>query len=189
MASDKFSLDEWGKFDDVDKYDPVILERVAFLVEQLEDDQIIAFLNNNLLVARYVSDDIQRKFVAENIYNLKFTSSSFQNNMVLKDVRNLFYCSVDIQCMFVKDNPNLYGYCNVEVKRDLIVLKLLDPNKITIETLDSYLSMKYDDLSLSELRSYADEISKTSRSDKSELINYINYLVVNIEKKKAFFEN
>jgi hypothetical protein len=35
MASDKFSLDEWGKFDDVDKYDPVILERVAFLIEQL----------------------------------------------------------------------------------------------------------------------------------------------------------
>jgi hypothetical protein len=62
--------------------------------------------------------------------------------------------------------------------------KNLNPELISIKTLDAYLSDHSDNLSVDEMNEYKDKLAKTERKDRRELVNYMDYLIANINKKR-----
>ena len=131
-----------------------------------------------------LNEEIQKKIVEDNPFYLSFTKKEIQIELASKNSKLISKCSKVIQCMFIKENPNYYKKCSNEVKKKLSPLKNLNPNTISIDTLNSYLSIHSDNLSINELEKYYELVSNTSRSDKSEILDQINYIVTNINKKR-----
>ena len=115
---------------------------------------------------------------------MEFASKEIQTEFVKNDDSLLCRCSNLIQCAFVKGNPNYYSKCSSEVKRDIIRLQHLAIEKVSVDTLEHYMSVNYDKLSLAELKEYSDKMALTNREDKEQIVDYLNYIIVNMEKKK-----
>lgn len=142
------------------------------------------FATKNPTKVSFLSHDAQKKLIASNEFFLEFASQEVQVECAREDVNLLCRCSNLVQCAFIKNNPNYYSKCNYEVKRNIIKLPLLSPDKISVETLESYISTHYDNLSLVELENYKTKILNTNREDRIQMADYMNYLTVNINKKR-----
>ena len=46
------------------------------------------------------------------------------------------------------------------------------------------MSVNYDKLPLHELKEYSEKMGLANRDDKDQIVEYLNYLIVNMEKKK-----
>ena len=132
----------------------------------------------------FLSHESQKNLISANEFFLEFASQDVQVEFAREDVNLLCRCSNLVQCAFIKNNPNYYSKCNYEVKRNIIKLPLLSPDKISVETLESYISTHYDNLSLVELENYKTKILNTNREDRIQMADYMNYLTVNINKKR-----
>lgn len=131
-----------------------------------------------------LNEKIQKKIVEDNPYYLNFTNKEIQIELASRNTKLISKCSNVIQCMFIKEDPNYYKDCSNEVKKKLVSLKNLNPSTITIDTLNSYLSIHSDNLSINELEKYYELVSNTSRNDKNDILDQINYIVTNINKKR-----
>lgn len=128
--------------------------------------------------------EIQRQMAKNNLFYLEMTDENVQVEFANKDIDNLCYCSNLVQCGFIKIDPNNYKKCSSEVRKEIISLKMLSANTVSIDTIDSYLISKYNNISISELKKFKDEIEKSNRDDKRQVIDYMNYMIVNLEKGK-----
>lgn len=142
------------------------------------------FAEHNPRKLSYFDENVQRKIVKDNEFFLEFASIDIQMDIARKNNKLLCRCSNMVQCEFIKNDPNYYNKCSYEVKRKIIKLSFFDVESISIDTLDSYLSIHYDNLLLSELYYFREDLYKTKRADKNMMLYYINYLIANIEKKK-----
>ncbi len=174
-------------------------DNFCYLSEELQID----IINKNNQNVKYASEEIQLKFATQNPvklaclnpilqrrlidsneFFLEFASNEVQIECVRENDGLLCRCSNLIQCYFVKANPNYYSKCRYEVKRDMIKLSQLSLEEVSLETLEHYLSVNYDKLTFKELKEYCDKMMLTDRNDKTQIVDYINYLIVNTEKKK-----
>lgn len=161
-----------------------IVEKNNNKVKYASEEVQKKFATNNPLKLSFLSPGIQKLMVDSNIFYLEFASQDIQVEYAKKDVNVLCRCSNLVQCGFIKSDPNYYVKCSMEVKRDIISLNNLSPDKISIETLEMYLSSHYDNLSLEELDNYRKLIESSNREDKEQVLNYVQYLQVNLNKKK-----
>lgn len=169
------------------------------------DDLQMNLIEKDNLKIKYASDDVQKKFITINPTKISFATFKVQRNLIdtnefylelasldiqfeyaKKGIDKLCKCSNYVQCAFIKKNPNFYDKCCYEVRKKIISLPNLSPEEISIETLEFYLSNHHDSLSIEEVKKYQRMIEKSSREDKEQISEYINYLIVNIEKKKFF---
>lgn len=148
------------------------------------DDVQIKFATNNPVKLSFLDINLQKQMIENNPFYLEYALEDIQIEYAKKDSNMLCRCSNMVQCSFIKLNPNYYLNCNFEVKKNLITLNNLSCNNISVETLEMYLSCHYEDLSLEELDNYKNKIELSNRDDKDQLINYIQYLQINLAKKK-----
>lgn len=161
-----------------------IIEKNNNKVKYASEEAQIEFATKNPLKLSFINEDIQIKMIEKNKFYLEYASKDIQVKIARKNIDLLTHCSNMIQCLFIKNNPNYYPKCSSEVKKKIIQLDNLDPKKINVQTFESYLSNHYDNLSLDELKKYKIKIEATSREDKKELIDYMQYLLTNLEKRK-----
>lgn len=154
--------------------------KLKYASEQVQ----IEFVVNNPFKLSFSDFDIQRRVVNANYFYLQLASKEIQVEFVEKDENMLCYCSNLVQCEYVKKDPNYYDKCSVEVKRDIISLNNLSVEKISVETLEAYLSYQQYSLSLNELEDYKKQMELCSREDKGQILDYIEYLQVNLYKNK-----
>lgn len=124
----------------------------------------------------------QKKYIDKNIWLLEFSSEDVQLQFFYENEKNLAYCSKIIQLSLIKTNPNNYINCSSDVKKELIDLHMLDYKKIKIETLNAYVLEKNNKLPYTDLIELREKISNSDRTDKEELIEHLSYLIINIKK-------
>ena len=161
-----------------------IIEKNNKKAKYANENVQIKFATLNPLELSFLSENVQRKMIDSNNFYLEFALKDIQVEYAKKDPGLLCRCSNLVQCWFVKLNPNNYLRCNAEVRKDIISLNNLSAEKISVETLEAYLSAHYDNLSLEELDNYREQIVNSSREDKEEILDYMQYLQVNMEKKR-----
>ena len=161
-----------------------VIEKNNNKVKYASDEVQLEFATKNPTKVSFLSHDSQKKLISTNEFFLEFASQDVQVEFAREDANLLCRCSNLVQCAFIKNNPNYYGKCSYEVKRNIIKLPLLSADKISVETLESYISTHYDNLSLVELENYKTKILSTDREDKMQIADYMNYLTVNINKKR-----
>ena len=161
-----------------------VIERNNNKAKYASEEVQMGFATKNPTKVSFLARDVQKKLVSSNEFFLEFASQDVQVECAREDVNLLCRCSNLVQCAFIKNNPNYYSKCNYEVKRNIIKLPLLSPDKISVETLESYISTHYDNLSLVELENYKNKILNTDREDRTQVADYMNYLTVNINKKR-----
>lgn len=145
--------------------------------------QVKYVMSKPLAMSKF-SLDLQKNVTTVNPNYLEFASVDVQVDLAAENNNLLAYCSNMVQCMYLKKNPNYYNKCNYEVRRNIVTLKNLNPELISIKTLDAYLSDHSDNLSVDEMNEYKDKLAKTERKDRRELVNYMDYLIANINKKR-----
>lgn len=155
-------------------------QKIKYAKEEIQ----LKYATQNPLKLSYLSFESQRKLVASNEFFLEFASKEIQIESARDDDSLLCRCSNLVQCTFVKNDPNYYTKCSHSVKRDIVKLYNLSPETVSVETLENYMSVNYDKLSLNELKEYANKMALTSRGDKMQIVDYLNYIIVNMEKKK-----
>lgn len=161
-----------------------IVEKNNNKVQYASKDTQIKFATNNPLKLSFINPDVQRTMIETNQFYLEFALQEIQIEYAKKDINMLCHCSNLVQCAFIKSDPNFYLKCSQEVKKDIILLSNLSPEKISVNTLEMYLSCHYDDLSLEELDNYRKQIEACDREDKGQIVGYIEYLQINLNKKK-----
>ena len=161
-----------------------VIEKNNNKVKYASDEVQLEFATKNPTKVSFLSHESQKNLISANEFFLEFASQDVQVEFAREDVNLLCRCSNLVQCAFIKNNPNYYGKCSYEVKRNIIKLPLLSADKISVETLESYISTHYDNLSLVELENYKTKILSTDREDKAQIADYMNYLTVNINKKR-----
>lgn len=155
-------------------------DKLKYASEEIQ----LKYATQNPFKLSYLSEENQRKLVASNEFFLEFASQDVQVAFARENIDLLCRCSNLIQCMFVKSNPNYYSKCGHDVKRDIIKLSNLSLEEVSVETLEHYMSVNYDKLPLHELREYSEKMGLANREDKDQIVEYLNYLIVNMEKKK-----
>lgn len=144
----------------------------------------IEFATKNPTKLSFLAKEFQKKIILANEFFLEFASQDIQVEFARVNANLLCRCSNLVQCSFVKNNPNYYSKCNYDVRRNIVKLSFLSPDKINVDTLEAYISTHYDDLSLSDLEKYKSKILETSREDRTQIADYMNYLLINISKKR-----
>ena len=143
----------------------------------------VEYATERPLMFSYLDKKVQMEMIEKNKFYLEYASQDIQIESASKNSDVLWCCSNRVQCMFIKKNPNYYSKCSHEVKRDIIVLANLNPEMISVDTLESYLSCHSDDLSMEELDNYKEKLKLNKREDREEIVGYIEYLQRNIVKK------
>lgn len=161
-----------------------IIEKNNNKVKYASKENQIKFATNNPLKLSFTSPDVQRNMIETNQYYLEFALLEIQIEYAKKNIDMLCRCSNLVQCNFIKLDPNFYSKCNQEVKKNIISLNNLSPEKINVDTLETYLSYHYENLSLEELAEYKKKLQTCERNDKEQIIGYIEYLQINLSKKK-----
>jgi len=149
------------------------------------DDEVkkeVISTNPELLI--FLTENDQINFVNENKFLISFATDETQIKMARKNLNLLSLCNEKIQCYFVKENPIYYKNCNITVQKELLTLKMLDFNKIDTDTLNTYLLVKGSNVDIDELVELKNKISNSSRDDKQEFDDYLNYLIANYTKSK-----
>ncbi len=160
-----------------------IIEKNNNKVKYASDDAQVKFAFDNPSKLSLISLKNQNKVVFKNKFYLEYASEEVQYELAKKDIELLCNCSNLVQCAFIKNDPNFYLKCSSEIKKDVIVLNNLAPDKISIETLEAYISSHYENLSFDELNDYSNLVKSSDRKDKEQILNYLEYILVNIGKK------
>lgn len=159
----------------------IIEENNDYAINSSEDVQYL-FAKNNPLMTSFVLPKIQRVIINKNLSYLQYASIDIQIEFAKNDIHKLAHCSNYAQCIFLKNNPNFYKYCNYEVKSKVIKLNNLSEETISIDTIDLYISVNYNNISINELVKYKDKVSQAKRKDKSIICDYINHIIVNMAR-------
>lgn len=155
-------------------------QKIKYASEEIQ----LRYATQNPFKLSYLNPEYQKKLVDSNEFFLEFASKEIQVEYAKKDERLLCRCSNLVQCAFVKNDPNYYSKCSQDVKRSIVKLSNLSLEEVSIDTLEHYMSVNYDKLSLNELKEYSDNMMLATREDKMQIVEYLNYLIINMEKKK-----
>ena len=133
---------------------------------------------------QHLVEEEQRKFIKENKFLIPFASEQIQIDSSKRDHNLLSLCTKKVQLIFVKENPNYCKNCNHHLQKELITLKMLNHNKIDIDTLNTYLLVKGAEVSIDELSDFRNKITASNREEKKIFDDYLNYLIINISRNK-----
>lgn len=152
---------------------------IKFASEKVKKEKI----KENPKLLNLLSEQDQSNFITENKFLTPFASEETQIKLTSKDENLLSLCNEKVQLIFLRKNPNYYRNCNHHLQRDLITLNMLDFNTLTTDTLNTYILVKGAFVDIDELVKLKDKITKSSRKDKQAFCDYLNYIIVNLNRQ------
>ncbi len=167
-----------------EQYQFEIIDTKATKLKYASEDVQVKYVLQNPRYLVYMDPSMQKKMIERNNFFLKYAVKDVQIQLASSHPSLLGKCANIIQCYFIKNNPNYYRYCSSEVKTNVISISNLNPEKISVETFEDYMSDHSRDLSVEELENYKTKVQHTDREDRKNILNNMEYYISNLKKKK-----